>query len=99
MKSIFNKFFDIYPFDVAFDKALECSKRRILRHLFGKNTWNYTFYINGSRYEFRNFRIYWAYRFLQAQEMDAKGFIPQTKADKVGTKGKPVYTNYANRYS
>lgn len=51
-----------------------------------KNTWRH--WINpqgkpmtGFYYEFKSFKVYWAYRWSEAEELDTKGVLGGTKSD------------------
>ncbi len=46
------------------------------------------------RYWFKNFKVYWAYNWLIAEEMDIKGVLDGT--DRTNTKR--INCNYAGRY-
>lgn len=64
----------------------------------------YRHYISGlydrirvNYYEFKTFKVYWAYRWYIAKELDKKGFGVQTEQDHTG-KNKIIYTNYSEKY-
>lgn len=58
----------------------------------------YRHYINSMGYYwFKTFKVYWAYRWFIAKEIDERGVLVQTKDNPIGilTKGT---TNYQDRY-
>ena len=49
----------------------------------------------GSYYIFKTFKVYWAYRWYKAMELDNKGFVRKLQ----GLLDSIVHTNYADRYN
>jgi hypothetical protein len=62
------------------------------RHWVSKNI------MDGYYHTFKSFKVYLAYRWYIAKQLDAKGFIMGTVNPLYATEKDIVYTNYAAKY-
>jgi len=54
--------------------------------------------MSGKYYEFKTFKVYWAFRWFIAECLDKKGFI-RGDVNPLDAKEKDtIYTNYSQRY-
>lgn len=49
-------------------------------------------------YEFRSWKVYWAYKWWVAEQIDKKGFIKGTVNPLNATKEDIVYSRYVDKY-
>ena len=54
--------------------------------------------MSGKYYSFKTFKVYWAYRWFIAKQLDTKGFIRGDVNPLDATERDIIYTNYALKY-